>query len=137
MDCCVSWLFFDKQNQIKYPGSFTRLSLSSFPFNAPWQLSLWLGGVPSTDPAGEGGSWKKEQVLHRFPFTEGSWWEALTGSHRAGFSILKELYLSPEIKLKVKAGLKASIVCPYSRLRSKFWGVLDFRKNLKCCFEGH
>lgn len=58
-------------------------------------------------------------------------------SHRAGFSMLKELYLSPEIKLKAKAGLRASIVCPYSKLRNKFSGVLDFRKNLKRCFEGH
>lgn len=64
VDCCIWWLCFDEQNQMEYPGSFSRLLLSSFLFNDPWQLSLWLGGAASTEPAGEGGSRQKEHVLH-------------------------------------------------------------------------
>jgi len=49
--------------------------------------------------------------------------------------MLKRLYLSPEIKMQVKTGLKAFIVCPYSRLRNKCCEVIDFKKNLKCVFD--
>lgn len=127
-----SMLCFGEPKQIQYPRSFTRLLLSSFPCWSPLAAQPLAGRCSQHCPAGKGAC-----SAHRFLFTEGSYQETLTGSRRAGFSMLKELFLSPEIKWKAKTGLKASIVCPYSRLRNKFCGVLDFRKDLKCWFEGH
>lgn len=130
-------LCFDKPKQIQYPRSFTKLWLSSFPCWCPLAAQPLAGRCSQPWPCRRGRLLEKgADSAHRLPFTEfpaGS----TDCSHRAGFSMLKELYLSPEIKLKAKAGLRPPIVSPYSRLRNKFCGVLDFRKNLKCCFEGH
>lgn len=64
MDCCIWCCALISQSRSNIQGLSPGSCCQLFPVDAPWQLSLWLGGVPSTDPAGEGGSWKKEQVLH-------------------------------------------------------------------------
>lgn len=80
---------------------------------------------------------KGGHFAYRFPFIKSSWQKAQCQLQSCIFSMLKKLYLLPFLFLEIKAGLKAFIVCPYSRLRNKFCGVLDSKKNLKCFFDRH
>lgn len=92
--------------------------------------SVWIHSEREVD--GKRRTFCIQMPIHRVPSKK-----APSASYRAVFSMLKKLYLPPEIKMKIKTGLKASIVCPYGSLRNKFCGVIDFRKNLKCCIDRH
>lgn len=124
------------EDQTEFWRAFVTLLLSSFSqqwSTAVLEPSVWfMSSCPPCEPTLPAGLMAKGgHFANRFPFTA-----VLAGSTErqllSGTSVPGTLYWSPEIKMTIRARLRAAVVCPSSRIRDGFGGV---RENRKCIFD--
>lgn len=122
------WLFFGEKTRLNSGGLLWPSRCHPSPSSEAqqsWSPHVQLPTLWAHPASGADG--KKRAFCKQIPIHSSASRQLLSGT-----SVPGTLYWSPEIKITIRARLRAAVVCPSSRIRDGFGGV---RENRKCIFD--